>query len=384
MVFKVVNVIPSFNSKSGGPPRTVSLIAAAGIGHWRADLFTTAYRESSRDTLLLGEYPGHVNVFPPHLHSTLGGLSMLAGWNTGYRIQLLSGVAPDVIHLHGMWSPFLAAFGLCAIRFGIPYIVAPHGMLEPWSLTARRQRKRLALSTYQGLILARASALHATSEQEAENLLSLKVSKAPVYVVPNAVREPGAGPLAPAALPSAKRTLLFVSRIHEKKGLDLLLAAWNALRPAGWNLLIVGSGETRYVDRLKQYVKAHGLSEVEFRSHLEGEALEETFRSASLFVLPTYSENFGNVVAEALIRGLPVITTTGTPWSQLVANQCGWYIEPTLEKLTQALAEGTSSTPAVLHAMGERGRTYAMANFTLPSVRQPLIHMYEHALQSLR
>lgn len=161
-----------------------------------------------------------------------------------------------------------------------------------------------------------------------------------------------------------------------------MLHAWNEIRPAGWRLVIAGSGEAKYLERLKQFCGSNNVPEVEFTSHVEGETRERIFREASAFVLPTYSENFGNVVAEALIRGLPVITTTGTPWSDIVEKQCGWYIEPTLGELKRAIAEATGTDPNTLKQMGDRGRAYATSNFTLSVVRQALLRMYQAALQS--
>jgi len=382
MSFKVANIIDTFNSKSGGPPRTVSLIAEAGVGHWHADLFTTDYRESASDMLLFKDFPGHVNVLPSGSHTMLGGLCMVAGISRSYESQLLRGVAPDVIHIHGMWSPYLAAFALTANRNRIPYVVAPHGMLEPWSLTVRSVRKSLALKSYQGQILARAAAIHATSNMEAENIRKLKIGNAPVFVIPNAVEEPPQASADEAVTVGGKKVLLFLSRIHEKKGLDILLQAWNEIRPADWRLLIVGGGEARYLERLKQFCASNDVPDVEFVSHVEGRARELVFRSASAFVLPTYSENFGNVVAEALIRGVPVITTTGTPWSAIVEKKCGWYVNPTINELKQVIAEATVTDVQTLKQMGARGRDYAMANFTVPVVSNALLKMYQSAMNT--
>jgi glycosyltransferase involved in cell wall biosynthesis len=252
-------------------------------------------------------------------------------------------------------------------------------MLEPWSLSVRRARKSLVLKLYQRRILARAAAIHATSNMEADNIRRLNFGDVPVLVVPNAVAEPLPATGASAA-PGGKRVLLFLSRIHEKKGVDLLLQAWNECRPADWRLLIVGGGEEQYLARLRHYCSVNDVPDVEFHPHAEGDERERIFREASAFVLPTYSENFGNVVAEALIRGLPVITTTGTPWSEIVARRCGWYIRPMVDELKQVIAEVTHTDPNLLRQMGARGREYVRANFTLPVVRQALLSMYRTAI----
>jgi glycosyltransferase involved in cell wall biosynthesis len=376
MTFRVANIIARFNAESGGPPRTVAQIAAAGSGHWHADLFTTDYVESAADSLLVGEFPGHVNVLPSRSHTMLGGLSMMAGINRHHRTQLLKGVAPNVVHIHGVWSPYLAAFALTAIRNRIPFIIAPHGMLEPWSLGVHAMRKSIAMMAYQRNILAKASALHATSNMEAGNLRRLKIGTAPVFVIPNAVAEPPMADAVGSAVTGEKRVLLFLSRVHEKKGLDMLVQAWHEIRPPQWRLLIVGSGDQKYLDRLKQFCSSHNVPDVEFRSHVDGHVRETVFGEASAFILPTYSENFGNAIAEALIRGLPVITTTGTPWSDIAEHKCGWYIPPTLGEVKRAIAEATATNQHTLTQMGARGREYATTHFTLPVVRAGLLNMY--------
>jgi len=210
----------------------------------------------------------------------------------------------------------------------------------------------------------------------------LDFGKVPVVVVPNAVAEPP--PVAGDAMtpPGHRRVLLFLSRIHEKKGLDMLLEAWNKCRPPEWRLVIVGSGEAGYLAKLQEFCRANDVPDVQFHPHVEGAEREAVFRQASAFILPTFSENFGNVVAEALIRGLPVITTTGTPWADIVANQCGWCIEPTVGALRQVIGEVTATDPVRLQQMGARGREFAAANFTLTVVRQALLTMYRTAMGS--
>jgi glycosyltransferase involved in cell wall biosynthesis len=379
MTFKIANVICAFNSASGGPPRTVALIAKAGLGLWRAELFTTDAVERVADSLLTKDFTGHINMLPASSQRVIGGMLMMSGVTRTYEAQLLHAVAPDVIHIHGMWNMFLAAFASSAIRHRIPYIVAPHGMLEPWSLSVRSRRKSIALKTYQGRILAHAAAIHATSVSEAENLRRLPCISAPIFVVPNAVELPLRMPHAARVMPQ-RRILLFMSRVHPKKGLDMLLDSWNQVRPRDWTLMIVGNGEPAYVERLKRFCETERVPDVQFHGHVDGEAREAIFERASALALPTYSENFGNVIAEAMIRGLPVLTTTGTPWSVIADQRLGWYFEPNVGQLRQALAELTATAPAELQAMGERGRRYAATNLSIPAVRERLLYMYRSVM----
>jgi glycosyltransferase involved in cell wall biosynthesis len=378
--FKVINVICRFNSSSGGPPRTVSAIAKAGQGIWDAELFTTDYMERKADSLLIADFRGHVNLLPRTTQTMVGGILMAAGLWSVFRTQLVRGIQPHVVHLHGVWSPFLSAFARTARLNGIPYIVAPHGMLEPWPLMVRRRRKSFALQTYQGRILREAAAIHATSEGEAENLKRLGLTQVPIFVIPNAIDAPLRAKGVERKHNAGRNVLLFLSRIHPKKGLDLLLHAWSHLNPSNWELLIVGHGDSSYIEALKRMCSQGKIANVEFLSHVDGDAREATFARATAFVLPTYSENFGNVVGEAMIRGLPVITTTGTPWSVVAERNLGWYVEPTIESLQGALAKLFAAEAGALAAMGDRGRDYVKRHLLIDAVRPQLLKMYQASM----
>jgi glycosyltransferase involved in cell wall biosynthesis len=376
MPFKVANVICRFNSGSGGPPRTVALIAQAGVGLWSAELFTTDYMEPAADRLLLSDFPGYVNLLGASAQTMLGGILMSIGVSRNYRSQLVRGARPDVVHLHGIWSPYLGAYAAEARRNGIPYIVASHGLLEPGSLRRHAWRKALALHTYQGSILRGAAAIHTASEFEAQHLRHLGYTDIPIFVIPNAVDDPGAVRADAIGRVAATPVLLFLSQLHERKGLDILLEAWRALRPDGWELLIVGHGADAYTEYLQRFCRMHALPRVRFHPHVEGEEREAMFARASALVLPAYSESFGDPVGEALIRGLPVIAASSTPWSVIGERKLGWCIEPAEQPLRQVLAELFATDPATLRAMGERGRAYAREHLLVDVIRPRLLQMY--------
>jgi glycosyltransferase involved in cell wall biosynthesis len=379
-LFKVINVICRFNSGSGGPPRTVSAIAKSGRGIWDAELFTTDYVEAKADSLLIADFHGHVNLLPRTTQTTLGGILMATGLWTVFRTQVVRGIQPHVVHLHGVWSPFLTAFARTARLNRIPYIVAPHGMLEPWPLRVHTRRKSFALKTYQGRILREAAAIHATSEGEADNLRRLGLTQVPIFVIPNAIDAPLTITGGERKRNGARNVLLFLSRVHPKKGLEILLQAWSNLNPSSWELLIVGSGDPSYVEKLKRLCSKDKIANVEFHPHVDGDAREAIFARAAAFVLPTYSENFGNVVGEAMIRGLPIITTTGTPWSIVAERNLGWYVEPTMENLQGALQELFAAEANALVAMGDRGRDYVKRHLLIDAVRPQLLNMYQASM----
>src|SRR5262249_42895088 len=150
------------------------------------------------------------------------------------------------------------------------------------------------------------------------------------------------------------RTAIYVGRIHPKKGLDRLVAAWGmieAQRP-GWRLRIIGRGSGQYLDQLRQQAIGLGLSRLFFEDALFGEAKDAAFRTSDVFVFPTLNENFGLTVAESLAQGTPVICTKGAPWAGLESNHCGWWIDHGPEALAKALVAALSMPPEELRAMG--------------------------------
>jgi len=248
-----------------------------------------------------------------------------------------------ILHDNGIWLPFNNTISKFSRSSSVPLIISPHGMLEPWSLKYNFVKKKFAWYLYQRNSLKSASVLHATSLKEADNLLKLNLNL-PVAVIPNGVEQSIYKDIFKKSdfLESNKKNFLYVGRIHPKKGLMNLLRVWDKIFKNNNNckLMIAGYPELNYLDELKNYVSKNNLSaNVKFLGPVEGDDLVNLYKNSDIFVLPTYSENFGIVVAEALSYGIPVITTKGTPWKVLEENNCGWYIEPKLDSLKKALLE---------------------------------------------
>lgn len=267
----------------------------------------------------------------------------------------------ELIHLHGMWSPCLAVAALVARMKLIPLVISPHGCLEIWALSYKRYKKNLALKTYQGAVLRSASMFIATADQELGSIRRLGFRQ-PVAVIPNGV-DVGLPPNRDSQ--GGIKKILFLSRVHPKKGLLDLVEAWAITRQPGWKIVIAGGDEGGYRAIVETLIQAKGLqSDFDFTGFVDGARKQKCFDDATLFVLPTYSENFGIAVAEAMANELPVITTTGAPWRDLVEHCCGWWVAPGVQGLAGALIEAMACSPEDLHAMGQRGRQLVIDKYS--------------------
>ena len=202
----------------------------------------------------------------------------------------------------------------------------------------------------------------------------------PVRVIPNGIDIPEVGRKA-ASVESGKKTALFMGRIYPVKGLPMLVEAWARVRPDGWLLQIVGPDEAGHKAEVEKAVSAAGLNEViSFVGPLDGEAKRSVLFNADLFVLPTHSESFGMVIAEALAHGLPVLTTTGAPWSMLPQRGCGWWVDPTVDGLTGGLRQATSLDSGMLQAMGAKGRELVIAEYRWERIAKQFVITYEDVI----
>jgi len=284
----------------------------------------------------------------------------------------------DVIHDNGIWLPHNHRLAELATRRDIRRLVSTRGMLDPWALNHKRWKKSFAWWLYQQRDLKRARCHHATAQTEAGHLERLGLG-VPICVIPNGVDVPAELP--PVAKNSRWRTALFLGRIHPKKGLTTLIEAWIRVRPEGWRLQIAGPDEAGHRVQLEHAVFAAGLSEiVSFVGPVAGNEKRSAFFSADLFVLPTHSENFGIVVAEALAHGLPVVTTTSAPWSKLPELGCGWWVDDSVDEITAGLRQATACDAETLRAMGARGREWVRSEFGWERIAKKFLAVYEELL----
>jgi glycosyltransferase involved in cell wall biosynthesis len=358
----VIHTVPSLGVSAGGPSRTVPALCAAvaaACPDITVEIVTAEQPEYGANVVAEG-----VPTYTAPAGSSTGALKDLLANRLGIARSQHAAV---LFHDHGQWLALNRASAATARRFGVPRIVSPRGMLTPWALRHRAWKKTLAWHLYAKHHLLSATALHATSRQEADELRALG-ARQPIAVIPNGVYA-----LGQRHTPARKtRTMVFLSRLHPKKGVRELVDAWRAASPKGWRLALAGPDEAQMLSSLR----LSSSDMIDYVGEVDGERKWNLLESASVVVLPSYSENFGVVVAESLMAGTPVIATHGTPWEGLVTQQCGWWIPMTPASLIQAIHAATSLDDAALAAMGARGKAWVTENFLWPAIGGKMVVVY--------
>lgn len=384
---RIILTIAGLAGEFGGPSRSVPALASA-LGRLGADVeLITAMPAPSEGSPLLP--PAH--LVRSHLLRRASGATRWLPRSNAFAStvrDLCSGQKDTVIHDQGVWLPSNHAVAVAAQELGRPRVISPRGMLSSWALAAKGLKKRAAWSLYQRRDLMSAAALHVTSQSEVDDCRRTGYL-GPVTVVANGTEFP-LQTLVDAHRPQATdgpviRTVLCLSRVHPVKGLLTLVDAWAQIRPAGWRLVIAGRGENGHVAEIERRIRAQGLRDsVAMIGEVAGQDKWALYRSADLFVLPSHSENFGIVIAEALAAGVPVLTTRGTPWSELENQGCGWWIDIGVAPLVDALGTALATPSAELRAMGERGRRLVELKYTWDGAAREMLSFYESVVRQHR
>lgn len=360
---KIIHYVPSIDRTSGGVGTYIQQLAKE-LGKL-VELHVVTHESSN-----MLEIPN------AKLHFISGGIKLLSQTKREW-CALLNELKPDVVHENCCWMPTCAFTQKWAQNLGYKVVLTPHGMLEPWILKRHYWTKKVpALLLYQKRAVKRANILHATAESECENLLKLGYNDR-IAVIANGIDVESI-----KMKQSWKRNkeILFLSRVHVKKGINFLIEAVAQLkeRIGGYVIRIAGEGDAIYIDELKQLTVRLGISKlVIFEGGVYGNRKWELFQQADLFVLPTHSENFGIVVAEALASGIPVVTTKGTPWSELESELCGWWTEIGTEAIAQVLRCFLSLTEDELEMMGRNGRKLVEEKYSAHKVAKDFVEMYK-------
>ena len=259
---------------------------------------------------------------------------------------------------------------------GYKVIYTPHGMLEPYSIKRHYWTKKLlAIILFQRKGIEISDLIHSTAYSEKDNLYNLGWNKN-IHVIANCVQ---IDDINTKTSWKRNKNILYLGRVHPKKGINFLIEAVAQLKDeiTEYKITIAGPGEDSYVAELKAFAKKNGVVQMfEFVGHVFGSEKWPYYQKADLFILPSYSENFGIVVPEALASGIPVITTSGTPWMELNDLNCGWCIGIGTDSLVSAIREYLKCSEVNLEQMGRIGRKLVEDKYSSKTVAKQFVNMY--------
>ena len=328
---------------------------------------------------------------PGSVRSFKGVGPLRVGFSTALIQALLSerGRSFSLIHLHGIWTGLSVGSLLWRIKTQRPVVVAAHGSLQPWAMNRSRWKKRIAWRLYEKRNLTGAACLHAVAAAEIEDYRRMGL-RTPVAVIPNGVDPAWLETQGDRrkfrqkyGLKEAQRVLLFLSRITPKKGLPMALAAMHELKSRLNDsvLLIAGTDEFNHLAEVRSLVDKYQLADhVLFVGPLHGQAKRDAFAAADVFLLPSYSEGAPLVVLEALAAGVPVITTHGSPWKELIEHHCGWWTEINARAIGLAIMEALSCPAEDLKDMGRRGLDLVQTKYLWSRCAADSIRLYDWLL----
>lgn len=369
----------SLKPQYGGPTASVP-IQCIGLANEGVDVSLVTYTESRP----FGEKLISAGVRIRDFDRSQSRINQL--FHLNLRSYLRNNDDCDIYHYHGVWLPCNHWVSAAARRQSKAYIVNPRGDLETYRINYnnwKKIKKYIIWHLYGKRDTQGASCVLTTSQQESDAVRKLGVT-APIAIIPNGIDLSCYSQEIVHSI-NDKKVVLFLSRVNPIKGLELLIDAWSQLPKdllSNWELHIAGNSDpVEYVQKLLDKAKnLNLLDSIKFIGPITGEEKMKKYMESNLFVLPSYNENFGNVVAEALMCECPVITTKNTPWSCLIEDECGWWIDLNLDNLTNALTEGMRLTDKQRHELGRKGRQCIISRFSSEIVAKKTYMLYEWVL----
>jgi glycosyltransferase involved in cell wall biosynthesis len=383
---KIYHVIPSLNPASGGPPVVAARLAAAqaALG---CQTRLIAYRDPSAQANIDTDFrtlPGIANVQVDYLPPPTRLERIFAPGARRQFASLFNGA--DLIHLHGIWYPIISAAAAAASKLHIPYVVTPHGMLDQWSMSQKKLKKQIALALGYRKMLDHAAFLHYLNSDERDLAAVLKF-KSNTQVIPNGIFMQELDPL--PAKGEFRRTqdwlrekpfILFLSRLHTKKGLDYLADAFAIVAKQFPDAqLVIAGPEDGAGQAFRQQIKQLKIDD---RTHLIGPIYgTEKFRAlvdCNCFCLPSRQEGFSIAITEALACQTPVVISTACHFPEVQEASAGIITDLDPQKIAEAIAK-ILCNPTKAQEMGQSGRNLVTTRFTWPQVAKKMIEAYETA-----
>lgn len=286
----------------------------------------------------------------------------------------------DLVHLHGLWHPWLHRQAVAARALGKKIVWSPHGMLTPWAFHYKWWKKLPAWYLYQKNDLKKSTLIHVTAESEVEDVRRVGLMNN-VVIVPLGVSLPTEKAKASTVSHGGQTgmmKILYAGRVAKIKNLDRLIRATSMMPSNEWRLRLVGPDQEGHTAELELLARELGIRErIDFVGPKYRDELSKEYAAADCFILPSHSENFGSVVLEALAAGTPVIASRGTPWKILEDAKCGYWVENDPASLSVAIMKMMKLSAAERMEMGLRGQNLVIEKYTWKAVGAKLAAAYQ-------
>lgn len=351
---------------SAGGPAMSTYLTLKGLREQGVDAEIIMFPLNNEDKLRGDDVPMHFATSTPKTP---------LGFAPTYKRDILSLGDYDIYHAQGVWLWNTYALASAARKAGKPYLITPRGMLYPQDIAKSNAFfKKLSLRWRLLDDLNRAACVHVTCKEEMMHCRNLGVT-APIAVIPNPVEIKDY----PYKKQDGVRRIGYLGRVSRRKNIEGLIEAFHALGDEAKDaeLLIIGSGDKEYESYLRHLVEKYSLSNVRFAGFLSGEEKDEALASCSVLAMPSEFENLGNVVLEGLVRGIPCIATTGSPWEELQTRNCGWWVPYTQQDITNAVRQALQASDATLAEMGRNGRQLMEQRYSVTSIAHQMKSLYE-------
>lgn len=291
----------------------------------------------------------------------------------------------DLVHLTSVFFPMSLIIALIVYSFGVPFAISPRGELDEEALCYGKLKKLFYLKLVRPLF-GRARLFHATCENESKQVKKYFGNHVKCIIIPNAIEKLNDSydkidVYKKFNIDRANKYILSVGRISPKKALENLIKAFTKINHNNVELIIAGNSENAYGEKLKQLAQEHNLSEkVKFIGHIQGNVKESLYSSAAIFVLPSHTENFGNVVLEALNREVPVIASKGTPWQCLEEYRCGFWVENNPQILAKTINRFFNMDEAQQVSYKQNTQKLLKKRFIMDKICERFIDMWTNSL----
>lgn len=378
---KVLHVCPYMHPSAGGPPVVVERhCQAAAENGWEASAVSTSLYCDDDGAQLQRSLSRRMDIeILPIDRPRLMGLSSRARSAIDVRVR-----SSDIVHLHTIWHPLGAMARQSCARHGRPYILSPHGMLDRWALGNAAWKKRVFAFLSERRNLERSACIHALNAAETEAVRDYGLRN-PICVLPNGVELPSevaaSGPEWAHDLPGDARVLLYLGRLHPKKGLVGLLRSWSLVRQRecarNWYLVLAGWNEVGHRCDLEKLVRELEIdASVKFVGPQYDSDKARSFSRADAFVLPSFSEGSPMTVLEAWANSLPVMMTKECNLAEGFRHGAAVEISHDHAEMADELAAIFSLPDTARAQMGLNGRTLVARDFAWPTIVERMCQVY--------